>query len=89
MTYQQLLGASTMNNTLCLSVFLVLVYARKLAWEFSAEVLTILTVEIVVFVVTYTSKNSILPLWKAAIPLLCFPLSLVMVWVLENVVGLK
>jgi Ca2+/Na+ antiporter len=89
MTYQQLLGASTMNNTLCLSVFLVLVYARKLAWEFSAEVLTILTVEIVVFVVTYTSKNSILPLWKAAIPLLCFPLSLVMVWVLENVVGLN
>jgi Ca2+/Na+ antiporter len=88
MTYQQLLGASTMNNTLCLSVFLVLVYARKLAWEFSAEVLTILTVEIVVFAVTYSSKNSVLPLWKAAIPLLCFPLSLVMVWVLENELGL-
>jgi Ca2+/Na+ antiporter len=88
MTYQQLLGASTMNNTLCLSVFLVLVYARKLAWEFSAEVLTILTVEIVVFAVTYTSKNSVLPLWKAAIPLMCFPLSLVMVWVLENKLGL-
>ena len=37
-------GAATMNNTLCLSIFLGLVYFRNLSWNYSAEVVAILTV---------------------------------------------
>ncbi|KAK1320062.1 hypothetical protein QJS10_CPA03g00117 [Acorus calamus] len=35
----QIYGAVTMNNILCLAVFLALVYVRRLVWDFSAEVL--------------------------------------------------
>lgn len=39
-------GAACMNNTFCLGVFMFLIYFRKLAWEFSAETLTILFVQV-------------------------------------------
>jgi hypothetical protein len=32
-------GAVTMNNTMCLGLFLVVVWYRGLAWNFSAEVI--------------------------------------------------
>lgn len=32
----QLYGAATMNNTLCLAVFMALVYVRGLEWVYSA-----------------------------------------------------
>jgi hypothetical protein len=34
----QVYGAVAMNNTMCLGLFLMVVYARKLSWDFSAEV---------------------------------------------------
>ena len=89
MTYAQLVGAATMNNTMALCVFLVLVYARNLAWNFSAEVLTILAVEVVIAALTLSNRNNVLPIWKAACAALLFPLSLVLVWLLENVAGLQ
>ncbi|KAL0306558.1 UNVERIFIED_CONTAM: Sodium/calcium exchanger NCL [Sesamum radiatum] len=47
LTFSELYGAVTMNNALCLSVFLALVYVRGLVWDFSSEVLVILIVCIV------------------------------------------
>ena len=73
---------------LCLSIFLVLVYARGLAWEFSAEVATILLVELALVALTLSNRNGVLPIWKAAIAAALFPGSLLFVWVLENVFGL-
>merc|ERR1712066_936138 len=43
-----LLGAGVMNNTFCLGIFLALVYLKGLAWEFSAETISIITVELVI-----------------------------------------
>jgi hypothetical protein len=37
----------TMKNTLCLGVFLSLIYFRNLTWEFSSEVLMVLIVCVV------------------------------------------
>ncbi|OWM81435.1 hypothetical protein CDL15_Pgr007473 [Punica granatum] len=39
LTFSELYGAATMNNVLCLAVFLALVYVRELTWDFTAEVL--------------------------------------------------
>merc|ERR1711998_270182 len=39
-------GAACMNNTLCLGVFLALMFFKSLAWEFSAETLAIIFVEL-------------------------------------------
>lgn len=36
--YSQIYGAITMNNTLCLGIFLAIVHLRGLTWDFSAEV---------------------------------------------------
>jgi len=39
-------GAAIMNNTFCLSIFLMLVYFKKLAWQFSAETISILLIQV-------------------------------------------
>lgn len=74
-----------MNNVLCLSVFLALVYARGLTWDFSSEVLVILVVCIVVGV--FASLRTVFPLWTAILAILLYPFSLALVYVLDYVFG--
>jgi hypothetical protein len=75
------------QNTFCLCIFLVLVFVRGLAWQFSAEVLAILLVEMLIALLIFTSKNQVQPVWKTLLAGLLFPLSLLFVFVLENIVG--
>ena len=35
-----------MNNTFCLGIFLILIYARDLAWTFSAETISIFLIQV-------------------------------------------
>lgn len=74
-------GAVCMNNTLVLGVFMYLVYAKGLAWEFLAETLTILLVQI--FVGIYALKRVHTPLDGLAI-LSMYPLSIALIAVLEQ-----
>ncbi|XP_065187295.1 uncharacterized protein LOC135817919 isoform X2 [Sycon ciliatum] len=59
MTYSQLYGAATMNNTLCLAVFMALVYTRELQWVYSAEVFVIILVQIVVGMIGFRETYQI------------------------------
>lgn len=77
-----LLGAGCMNNTFCLGIFLALVYFRGLAWKFTAETVAILVVEAIVALV---ALKSIQRVRDALLVSLLFPLSLVLVAVLERV----
>ncbi len=86
MTFSALLGAATMNNTFVLAIFLALVFFKELAWEFTAEVLVILVVEILMFAIAFR-KN--FPSYLAWIVLALFPLSIIFVYILENVAHLK
>jgi hypothetical protein len=74
-----------MNNTLCLSVFLALVYVRDLTWEFSAEVLIILIVCVVMG--AFGSFRTVYPLWTSIVAFLLYPFSLALVYVLDYVLG--
>lgn len=74
-----------MNNLLCLSVFLAIVYARGLTWNFSSEVLVILIVCIVIGVLG--SIRTTFPLWTSLIAFAFYPFSLVLVYVLDYVFG--
>lgn len=85
LTFSELYGAATMNNALCLSVFLALVYARGLVWDFSSEVLVILIVCIVMGV--FVSIRTTFPLWTSLIAFLLYPFSLALVYVLDYVFG--
>ncbi|KAI3712094.1 hypothetical protein L1987_70643 [Smallanthus sonchifolius] len=85
LTFSELYGAATMNNLLCLSVFLALVYVRGLTWDFTSEVLVILIVCIVMGV--FGSLRTTFPLWTSFIAFVLYPFSLVLVYVLDYVFG--
>ncbi|KAK7818668.1 sodium/calcium exchanger ncl [Quercus suber] len=83
--FHMLYGAATMNNVLCLSVFLALVYIRGLTWDFSAEVLVILIVCLVMGLLG--SFRTHFPLWTSILAILLYPFSLALVYVLDYVLG--
>uniref|UniRef100_A0A0C9S743 TSA: Wollemia nobilis Ref_Wollemi_Transcript_13963_2132 transcribed RNA sequence n=1 Tax=Wollemia nobilis TaxID=56998 RepID=A0A0C9S743_9CONI len=85
LTYSEIYGAVTMNNTLCLGVFLALVYIRGLDWDFSAEVLVILIVVLVMGLLS--SFRTTFPSWMSFIAFLLYPLSLAIVYVLDYKLG--
>lgn len=88
MTYSQLYGAATMNNTLCLGIFALLVYARDLQWEFSAEVTVIIFIEVFVGAVALISgfgfKNTYF-LFVGFIVGILYLVSIGLVFLLEHV----
>ncbi|KAK9674490.1 hypothetical protein RND81_12G236100 [Saponaria officinalis] len=85
LTFSELYGAATMNNVLCLSVFLALVYIRGLSWDFSSEVLVIFLVCTIMGALG--SFRTSFPLWTASIAFFLYPFSLVLVYVLDYVFG--
>merc|ERR1711988_77505 len=84
LTYSQLYGAATMNSTLGLGMFCLIIFVRGLAWNFTAETLSILLITWVVGLVG--SFKTTFALWWAFPVLLLYPLSLLFVFVLENYV---
>jgi len=81
LTFSEVYGAVTMNNTLCLAVFLALVYVRDLTWDFSSEVLVIFLVCTIMGL--FTSFRTNFPLWTCFVAYLLYPLSLIIVYVLD------
>ena len=73
-------GAASMNNTFCLSIFMGLVFFRGLAWQYTAETISIVVVE---FFMAWVVQRDSLSGVHALLVLAIFPLSLVLVGVLE------
>jgi hypothetical protein len=71
-----------MNNTFGLGIFMFLVYSQGLAWNYLAETLAILLVEIIMGVYSLKSHHTLL---DGYIILSLFPLSLIFVSVLESI----
>ncbi|KAM1101362.1 hypothetical protein ACFX14_007869 [Malus domestica] len=80
-----LYGSATMNNVLFLSVFLALVYFRELMWDFSAEVLIMLIVCVVIRV--FCSFRSVFRLWTSSITFLPYPFTISLIYVLDYIFG--
>nr|ACN36915.1 unknown [Zea mays] len=85
LTFSEVYGGVTMNNTLCLGVFLALIYFRNLTWDFSSEVLIILLVCVVMAL--FTSFRTTFPLWTCLVAYTLYPLSLIIVYILDYVFG--
>jgi len=73
-------GAASMNNTFCLSIFMALIYFRGLAWQYSAETISIILVQ---FVIGHLALREKMTTFTGLIVLALFPLSVVFVAVLE------
>ncbi|KAK7324696.1 hypothetical protein VNO77_28459 [Canavalia gladiata] len=83
LTYSEIYGSVTMSNILSLSVFLGLVYIRDLTWNFSSEVLVIVIVSILMGLVA--SFRTTFPLWLCFPVYALYPLSLLLVCILNYV----
>uniref|UniRef100_A0A7S0ZIS2 EF-hand domain-containing protein n=1 Tax=Timspurckia oligopyrenoides TaxID=708627 RepID=A0A7S0ZIS2_9RHOD len=84
-SFSALFGAACMNNSLGLMIFMIIIFAKGLAWKFSAETLSILLVESVMF---FVSRRRVHTVAFGGLVLMLFPLSLLTVAFLENVIGL-
>ena len=73
-------GAASMNNTFCLSIFMALIYFRGLAWQYSAETISIILVQFFMGTLALREKMSML---TASFVLALFPLSVLFVALLE------
>ncbi|XP_002985423.2 sodium/calcium exchanger NCL2 isoform X1 [Selaginella moellendorffii] len=85
LTFSQIYGAVTMNNTLCLGIFLGLVYTRGLTWDFSSEVTAILITTF--FVGVLGGSRMTFPSWLSLPVLVLYPLSIASIAFLDNVLG--
>lgn len=74
-----------MNNLVCYAVFLAIVYARDLTWEFSSEALVALAVTVIVGLVA--GLKMAFPLWTSIAACLLYPLGLALVYLLRYVLG--
>ncbi|KAF8697605.1 hypothetical protein HU200_035791 [Digitaria exilis] len=83
LTFSELYSGVAMKNTLCLGVFLALIYVRNLRWEFSSEMLMVVLVCVVVGLLA--SFRTTFPLWTCLVAYTMYPLSLVVVYVLDHV----
>merc|ERR1719453_1807178 len=81
-SFSSLEGAACMNNTFCLGIFLALVYFKDLAWQFTAETISIVAVQLVMAVIVFAKQTQ--TMMDACLILSLYPLSMVIVWVLEN-----
>lgn len=81
-----LIGASCMNNTFVLAIFLALIYLQGLAWQFTAETIAMVLIQWVIGLLAITSKTQTFT--TGIIILLCYPGCLFIVWFLENHMGL-
>ena len=73
-------GAASMNNTFCLSIFMGLIYFRGLAWQYTAETISIVLVE---FFMAWIVQRDTLTSFQGVLIFSIFPMSLVLVGVLE------
>jgi len=74
-------GAAVMNNTFVLGVFMMLIYAKGLVWEFFAETLAILLVQIAMI---FFAQKKVHTIQDAYCILALYPASLALVAILEG-----
>ena len=81
-SFSALQGAACMNNTFCLSIFMGLIYFRGLAWQYTAETIAIIGVQVILYFLT---QGSVMTLKTAFVILSIFPLSIALVAFLEAI----
>lgn len=80
-----LIGAACMNNTFCLAIFFALIYAKKLAWQFTAETTSIMVIQWLIGIIAIVKSTQ--SYCMAYVVLMCYPLCLAIVYGMENCLG--
>ena len=77
----------TMNNTMCLGLFLLVVWHRSLDWTFSSE--TVTTMASIFALGGFAATRTTFPTFYAFVSLALYPAALALVCYLDYVVGWK
>merc|ERR1719361_2041099 len=77
-------GAAVMNNTFTTGVFFALIYLRGIAWEFQAETIVLVLIQIAIAIMMLNTKHQLL--YHACLVFSFYPLALAVTWILENIV---
>lgn len=85
LAYSQIYGSVTMNNTLCLGVFLIVVLLKGVPWDFSSEVLVVVVVTLIMGFLSGLKVT--FPLWMTILALFLYPASIALVVILDYVFG--
>jgi Ca2+/Na+ antiporter len=75
-------GAAIMNNSFCLSIFMLLIVWKQLLWQFSAETLSILLIEIVIGAIVL--KFPVHTNLHGLAILACYPMAILVVYGFET-----
>merc|ERR1712007_133297 len=75
-------GAAVMSNTFTTGVFFALIYMRGIAWEFQAETIVLVLIQVVIAMMMLNLKHQLL--MHACVVFSFYPLALAVTWVLEN-----
>lgn len=87
LTFAQVYGAVTMNNSLCLGLFLMVVYVQRLPWVYTSEVIVTIGATFVLGAIT-ARHTTFRVMW--ALPVLAmYPLSVFMIHWMDNVWGIQ
>lgn len=82
LTYSQIWGAITMNNTMVLGLFLLIVYTKNLEWQYTAETASVL---LPIWLSAYWGYGNVnIPTSAAGYFLALYPLSLAFCVILES-----
>merc|ERR1712096_201083 len=81
-----LIGAACMNNTFCLGIFFALIWCKGLAWQFTAETISIMLVQWIIGILAMCKDT--MSFFMGWVVLSCYPLCLFIVYYLENIVHL-
>lgn len=84
-SFATLLGAGIMNNTFVLAIFMLLLTFKGLAWTFSAETISILFIQVFIAILC---QRETMTLRHGLYVLLMYPITVLLVSVLEGLVGL-
>ncbi|CAD7930745.1 unnamed protein product [Amoebophrya sp. A25] len=80
-----LVGAACMNNTFCLGCLLFVLYISQLKWSFTCEIGTMVIAEVVIAYIVWTRSVHTMAMANAI--LMIFPLTMILTWVGNNVLG--
>ncbi|KAK8989447.1 hypothetical protein V6N11_063872 [Hibiscus sabdariffa] len=85
LTFSEIYGAVFMNNVMGLGSFLVPIYIRDTSWGVSAEVVVVLLIcTIMGILATFRTKFQF---WTCVLVYLLYPMSLLLLYVLTNILG--
>ncbi|CAG9462465.1 unnamed protein product [Pedinophyceae sp. YPF-701] len=85
LTFSQVYGAVTMNNTMCLGLFLFVVYYQRLPWTYTVEVITVVWTTAVLGWITHKDVT-FRAVW-APVMLAVYPLAVALCFFMQNVLG--